>query len=198
MNAHDFLEAFVPLLVAIDPLGLLPIFLSVTRHLDAPQRRRASLQAVGSAAVITLSFMFFGNEIFHFIGIETADFMVGGGIILLMLALIDLLIPGKPAVDEDHVVGLVPLAMPLIAGPATLTTTIVLAGHHPYPLVALALAANLLIVLIVLFSAERIARRVGVSMLRAMSQLVMVLLVAVAVHFIHIGIVEMIRAAKAE
>ena len=197
MTTRDFLEAFVPLLVAIDPLGMLPIFLSVTARMDVPRRRRVTFEAVGTAALITLGFMFFGNEIFDFVGIETADFMVAGGIILLMLALIDLLIPGKPAVHEEQMVGLVPLAMPLIAGPATLTTTIVLAGQQPYATVALALIANLLILLAVLCAAEWIARRVGVSTLQAMSKLVMVLLAAVAVHFIHTGVVEMIRAAQA-
>ena len=196
MTLRDFLEVFVPLFVAIDPIGLLPVFLGITGHMSANQRRQVSLQAVATAAGVTLAFMFFGNEIFHFVGIETADFMVGGGIILLMLALIDLLIPGKAAMGEDRMVGLVPLAMPLIAGPATLTTTIVLAGQRPYLLVALALGVNLLILLGLLCSADWIARRVGEPALRALSKLVMILLAAVAIHFIRTGVVQMVRAAQ--
>src|SRR3954469_12411735 len=138
----EFLRVFIPLFVAIDPLGLVPVFLSVTDGMDAARRRRTSFEAVASASVICIGFMFLGEAIFRFLGITHQDFRIAGGVILLVLAVLDLLIAGKPAVNEDQMVGIVPLAMPLIAGPATLTTLLVLRGRHGASLTILSLAVN--------------------------------------------------------
>jgi multiple antibiotic resistance protein len=135
--------------------------------------------------------MFLGNAMFSALGISQADFRIAGGILLLVLAIIDLLIRGKPAVDEHSGIGVFPLAMPLIAGPATLTTTLVLAGRpHGYSITALSLVFNLLIVSVALLYSSRLARLLGANAMRAVSKLVMVLLAAIAVNLIRTGIVQ--------
>src|SRR5215213_3893776 len=106
---NDFLRVFIPLFVAIDPLGLVPVFLSVTDGMDAARRRRTSFEAVTSASVICIGFMFLGDAIFRFLGITVNDFRIAGGVILLVLAVIDLLIVGKPALNPEEMVGVVPL-----------------------------------------------------------------------------------------
>ena len=191
---RDFFEAFIPLFVAIDPFGMVPIFLAVTATMTPKQRRRVTFEAVGAATIIALSFMFLGHAIFRFLSITEDDFRIAGGILLLVLAIMDLLIPGKPAVDEPHIVGIVPLAMPLIAGPATLTTTLVLTGRHGYAATALALAVNFLLLLAALLASGWIARLVGVNALRALSKLVMVFLAAIAVNLIRVGVTEALRS----
>jgi len=189
---RTFLIAFIPLFVTIDPFGLLPIYISITQQMTRPQRQKTCFQAVFTAAIITLLFMFLGQEIFNFIRITETDFRIAGGLILLTLAILDLLIPGKPAVHEDEMVGIVPLAMPLIAGPGTLTTVLVLAGYPSigYAYTTLALAANFLLLLAVLLLSGQIARVLGMNTLRAFSKLVMVLLAAIAVNFIRVGIMQ--------
>ena len=191
-----FFQTFLPLFVAIDAPGLVPIFIGVTGPLTPLERRRISVQAVAAATVITLAFMFFGEALFHFIGITSADFKVAGGVILLILAVVDILTRGKPAVHEEQMIGIVPLATPLMAGPATLTTTIVLAGRDGYAPVALSLAVNFGLLLVLLIASGRIARAVGTPALQASSKVVMLLLAAVAVHFIHSGITEMLAAGR--
>src|SRR6476646_9808471 len=124
-----FLETFLPLFVAIDPFGMVPVFLGVTDGMSDKRRRRITFEAVTAATIICLSFMFLGESLFRFLGISAFDFRIAGGVLLLVLAVYDLLIPGKPAVHERDTVGIVPLAMPLIAGPATLTTTLVLVSR---------------------------------------------------------------------
>jgi multiple antibiotic resistance protein len=190
-----FLAFFIPLFVAIDAFGMVPVFLAVTGGMTHEQRRRVSFQAVAVATAIALGFMFLGNTIFDFLGITTSDFKIAGGLILLVLAVLDLLIPGKPAVNETEMVGIVPLAMPLIAGPATLTTTLVLAQkQHGYSMTALSLSVNFGLLLIVLLGANRIARAIGNNTLRAVSKIIMVLLATIAVNFVRSGILEVIRA----
>lgn len=192
----DFLRVFIPLFVAIDSIGLVPIFLSVTDGMSPQQRRRTSFEAVASASVICIGFMFLGDAIFHFVGITVNDFRIAGGVILLVLAVLDLIRTGKPAMNPDEMVGIVPLGMPLIAGPATLTSVLVLSKEPEIgkSMTALSLAINLLLLLVMLLASQQIARLVGRNTLRAFSKLVMVLLAAIAVNYIRVGITEIMAA----
>ncbi|MDB5330952.1 MAG: hypothetical protein JWP03_2103 [Phycisphaerales bacterium] len=190
--AHSLLETFLPLFVTVDAFGLLPIFLTLTAGLPPADRRRVTFEAVSAATIIAIAFMFLGGAIFTFLGISVNDFQIAGGILLLVLAVLDLLRPGKPAVDEPYLVGLVPLATPLIAGPATLTTVLVLARTKGYAMTTLSLAINFALLLAVLMFSSHLARLIGVIVLNAMSKLVMVLLAAIAVNFIRVGITQVI------
>ena len=191
-----FLETFLPLFVAIDPFGMVPVFLGVTDGMSDKRRRRVTFEAVTAATIICLTFMFLGESLFRFLAIEAFDFRIAGGVLLLVLAIYDLLIPGKPAVHERDTVGIFPLAMPLIAGPATLTTTLVLVSRHGYRFTALGLSVNFLILLATLCGAGWVARFIGVNTLRATSKLVMVLLAAIAVNLIRVGIMEAVAAGR--
>jgi multiple antibiotic resistance protein len=195
---EQFLTFFIPLFVAIDPIGMVPVFLALTGGHNPPQRRRISVQAVAAATAVALLFMFLGRSLFTFLHISPDDFRIAGGAILLVLAIYDLIIYGKPAVHETQMVGLVPLAMPLIAGPATLTTLLVLTGQpasvSPYALTTLALVLNMALLLAILLGASWISRTVGEHAMAALSKLVMVLLAAIAVNFIRVGITNVIAA----
>ena len=192
MLMHRFLEVFIPLFVALDPFGLLPIFLGVTANMSAQTRKTVTWQAAGTAFIVVIVFMLAGTAMFQFLGIEQYDFKIGGGVVLLVLAVLDLVIVGKPAIHDQEIVGIVPLGMPLIAGPAMLTTVLVFSSRegYGYLLTAVAVVANFAILLAVLLSADRVARLVGLNTLRAFSKLVMVLLAAIAIQFIRSGITE--------
>jgi multiple antibiotic resistance protein len=189
---REFLRNFIPLLVAIDPFGVVPIFIAITINLDITRRRSIALESVGVAFVITIAFIFLGDALFRFLGITVNDFQIAGGILLLILAIVDLLFRGKPAVDAASTVGIVPLAMPLIAGPATLTTSLVLTrSYGPIPVV-LALAMNFLLLMALLRISAWLARLLGISALLAISKVVMLLLAAIAVNFIRMGTTRVI------
>jgi multiple antibiotic resistance protein len=192
---HHFIDAFVPLLVAVDPLGLLPMFVALTATMSVAQRRRVSVQAVLVATVITLAFMLVGNGLFKLLGITMADFQIAGGLLLLLLAITDLLTHGKPGVHDSEMVGLVPLAMPLIAGPATLTTTLVLASRPDvgWGRTSVALLTVYALLLCVLLGSDRIVRLVGTHALTALSKLVMVLLAAIAVSYLRSGVMLVVH-----
>src|SRR5687768_984076 len=187
-----FLETFIPLFVAIDPFGMVPVFLGVTAGMDEQRRRAVSIEAVGVAVVITLGFMLLGDPLFRLLHITIADFRIAGGIVLLVLAIVDLLTVGRPAVHESEMIGIVPLAMPLIAGPATLTTVLMLSTRAGKIETSLSVTINYALLLLALLASNWIARVVGVNTLRAISKLVMVLLAAIAVNFIRSGIEEVV------
>jgi multiple antibiotic resistance protein len=122
---------FVPLFVAMDPVGNLPIFLALTQEIEPRHRRHAVHLATLTALGVGLAFVAIGKAIFLLLGIDVADFLMAGGIILLILA-IRYLINGKVVETEDlsasETVGVVPLGTPLVVGPAVLASLLSLTG----------------------------------------------------------------------
>lgn len=190
-----FLEVVIPLLVAIDPLGMIPVFVAMTAQITPQKRLKVSLEAFGTGLVVCVGFMFLGAVIFRFLGITEADFRIAGGVILLVLAVLDLLTMGKTTVHEEDLGGVVPLGMPLIAGPAALTTILVLAGNPElgYAWTLLGLLVVFVILAVALLLADKIAHLIGLNAIRGLSKLVMVLLAAIAVNFIRTGIVMLLE-----
>jgi multiple antibiotic resistance protein len=183
----EFLKAWIPLFVALDPPGAAPLFLGLTQGIAAPERRRIANQATMTAALVALGFVFLGELTLRALGITLADFQVAGGLILLGLAYRDLLgsLDTAPARRED--IGVVPLGTPLIAGPATLTILLVTLRSAGVLITLLALASNLLLVLLAFRYSDRLTRFVGVRGLNAAAKIIALLLAAIAVHMIRQG-----------
>ncbi len=188
---RHFLTFFFPLFVTIDAFGMLPVFLGVTEGMAAERRRKVAIEAVAAGLIICVAFMFVGDALFRFLGITQTHFKIAGGIILLVLSVVDILTPGKPAVIEQEMSGIVPLATPLIAGPATLASTLILAKQQGGYLWTMgSLLVNFAILMAVLLASGVVARVVGLNTLRAFSKIIMVLLAAIAVSYILTGLGE--------
>src|SRR5687768_5212518 len=168
LHFSTFLSFFIPLFFAIDPLGLVPLILSVTTDLPPQRKRYVILEAVIAAFVISVAFMFLGQAIFNFLHITDNDFRIAGGVLLLVFAVLDLVQTGKPAVHPEEITGIVPLAMPLIAGPATLTTVLVLSTRegHAHWWTTAALLANFAILHAVMLASGPITRLLGANTLK--------------------------------
>jgi multiple antibiotic resistance protein len=181
---------FVPLFVAMDPMGNLPIFLALTQEVAPKHRRRAVHVATLTALGIGLGFVAIGKAIFLLLGIEVADFLMAGGIILLILA-IRYLITGKAVEAEDvsasEMIGVVPLGTPLVVGPAVLATLLLLIGQYRIPIVILSFILNLVIQWVLFRQADRIVKFLGRTGVNAISKIVMLLLAAIAVKMIREG-----------
>ncbi len=184
-----FLQAFIPLFVALDPIGLAAIFLSLGAGVPPARRRRIGRQAVATGGLVALAFLFLGQGIFAAVGISVGDFQIAGGLILFILAARDLLQPfaaATPTPDEDF--GVVPLGMPLIAGPAAIATLLMLTQTVGLPITLLALAVNLGLLTLSFSQAENLVRFIGPTGLRAVSKIVSLLLAAIAVSLIRRGL----------
>ncbi len=181
---------FVPLFVAMDPMGNLPIFLALTQEVAPKHRRRAVHVATLTALGIGLGFVAIGKAIFLLLGIEVADFLMAGGIILLILA-IRYLITGKAVEAEDvsasEMIGVVPLGTPLVVGPAVLATLLLLIGQYRIIIVILSFILNLVIQWVLFRQADRIVNFLGRTGVNAISKIVMLLLAAIAVKLIREG-----------
>jgi multiple antibiotic resistance protein len=185
-----FLLAFIPLFVAIDPIGLVAIFLGLGRNVDKAQRQKIADQATWTGGLVALGFLFLGQSVFKAVGISVSDFQIAGGLVLFILAARDLTQSAAEPEKLPPDFGVVPLGMPLIAGPASITTLIVLAQNQAVGLwVSLgALAANLLLVVLALHYSDWLGRKIGATGLRAISKIISMLLAAIAVGMIRQGL----------
>jgi multiple antibiotic resistance protein len=185
---RKFLLCFIPLFVTMDPVGLAAIYLALSRDVPPEKRRRIGKQATWTGGIVALFFLVLGRSIFIAIGIGEGDFQIAGGLILFILASRELIQnPSQERKNLPDDFGVVPLGMPLIAGPATITTLLVISQSVGYGMTLLALAANLALVALSFAQSERLEKWVGQTGLRAVSKIIALLLAAVAVHIIRRG-----------
>lgn len=187
----SFLLAFIPLFVAIDPIGMAGLFVGLTEGIDNSLRARIARQAAITALMVTLGFMALGAFIFEAIGITISDFQVAGGLILLIVSTRALLDHERKATPLHEDFGVVPLGLPLIAGPASLSAVLVLkhtAGLGP---TIAAIFLNMWLTYLCMRHVRTVVRVLGKRGIRAVSKLIALLLVAFAVHMIRVGVQTM-------
>ncbi len=185
---QEFVQTFVPLFVAIDVFGLFPIFISLTEALEIDEKKKVALDASITAWITGIVFALGGSYILSFLGIEITDFQIAGGILLLILAISDLLSEEKKRRRPSRSMGIVPIGIPLIAGPATLTALITLSSMYPVWIVLISFTLNILIVFLALWYSSVLVRYLGTSGSNAISKIMLILLAAIGVMLIRKGV----------
>ncbi len=188
---HPFLLSVIPILVAVDAPGALPLFVGMTEEMTDAERQKTVRQSITTAFLVTIGFVLLGQAVFAALGIRVEDFMIAGGVVLLVIAITDVVMTGEKRTAPGPAFGAVPLGTPLIAGPATLTTTLALVGQHGYLPVILSLIANILLAWLIFAQAGRIIRAIGINGSRALAKVASLLLAAIAVKMIRTGIIEL-------
>ena len=188
----QFMLSFIPIMVALDAPGTLPLYVGMTEGMEKQERKRIVRQSIITAFLVTVGFILVGRAIFNALGILVEDFMIAGGIVLLIIAITDVVRAGERKLERGPEFGVVPLGTPLIAGPGTLTTALVLVGTSGYLPVILSLVVNLLITWIIFAQADRIIRFLGLSGSRAFAKVASLILTAFAVKMIRSGIFKFI------
>lgn len=184
---EKFLLAFIPIFVAIDPIGLIAIFMGLGTSASAEDRKHQAYLGILTALCVAIGFIFLGKAIFAALGITVADFQVAGGLILLVLAVRELVGLGSQDRGGGDEFGVVPLGMPLIAGPALLTALLILIDSVGLIFTIASLLVNLALVAIALCNADRFTRWMGSQGLRGVSKLIALLLAAIAISLIRRG-----------
>ena len=184
-----FWLSFVPLFVAVDAIGVLPMFMSLSQDVDRSRVRRIVIQSVITALAVALLFMAIGTALLHLLGITLSDFMIAGGILLFVISMSDLLSHEKSQrrVDPDSL-GAVPLGVPLMAGPALLTTSVLLTKVHGFPVTVIAVAANIFLAGVLFRSAGSVQKILGKTGEKIVSKIASLLLAAYAVMMVRKGI----------
>ena len=189
---RDILLAFIPLFVAVDAIGVLPMFISLTKDIERKERIKIIIQSMITAMVLALGFVFIGKEIFRLLGIEMGDFMIAGGAILFSLAIIDIVNPTKKRRNPTTELGAVPIGTPLIAGPAVLTTSMLIISEYGLFATTISIIINILLAGAIFSMSEYIINILGEAGSKALSKVTSLLLAAIAVMLIRKGLIEII------
>jgi multiple antibiotic resistance protein len=192
---QEFGLTFVPLFVAMDAIGVLPILVPLTQDMKAKERNRTVRLAVITALGLGLGFVAIGKGIFLFLGIDVSDFLVAGGLILFLLAAKDL-ITGKMMEAQASVgadmLGVVPIGTPLVVGPAVLTTLLILTDQYSIVMVIISFIVNLAIAWLLFSQANRVMAFLGQGGVRATSKIVSLFLAAIAIKMIRQGVLAVL------
>jgi multiple antibiotic resistance protein len=203
MNAY--IESFLPLFVAINVIGIIPVFLAVTDGMTAAQRRRLTFQALLTASMIAVLILAAGQLIFSLLGITVNDLRVGGGLILLMLSVSNLVFgdfrrrdPRNDLSVEEEMegasAGVVPLGIPLIMGPAAITSVLVSREAYGYLPTLTSMVANMTLVYLTLAFSPWLGRIMGPAVSRAVGKVASLFLAAISVALIRAGVIGMVQA----
>jgi multiple antibiotic resistance protein len=184
---QKFLLAFIPIFVAIDPIGLVAIFAGLGTSASLERRRHQAFLGILTGLCVAVGFIFLGKAVFAALGITVADFQVAGGLILLVLAVRELVGFGPSDRGGGDEFGVVPLGMPLIAGPALLTSLLILIDTVGVLFTLISLLVNLALVAVALCQADRFTRLMGKQGLRGVSKIIALLLAAIAISLIRRG-----------
>jgi len=198
---RPYIESFLPLFVAINPTGIIPIYLSVTENLSTAERRRLTLQAMATAVGIAVLILFAGQLIFSLLGITVNDLRVGGGLILLVLSISNLIFgdfrrrdpTAGEEVEDVASVGIVPIGIPLIVGPAAITSILVSREAYGYLPTLASLVVNMVLVFLTLAASPYVGRFAGPAVSRAIAKVASLFLAAISVAMIRVGVLGMIR-----
>ena len=186
-----YILTFIPIFVAVDAIGNIPLFISLVEGSSKKQRDKAIRDSVTTATVVAILFMFIGKWVLRLVGITIPDFQIAGGVLLFVISL-RLLLPGTHkgflANGHDKDVGVFPLGTPLITGPAVLTTTLMMLNSFGFMPTFVSLTLNMIIVWITLAKADFIIKLMGASGTRAFSKIMYILLAAIGVMMVRRGI----------
>lgn len=188
---EPFILTFIPIFVAVDAIGNIPIFVSLVEGASRKQRQKIVIDSVTIATAVAILFLFIGKWVLRFIGITIADFQIAGGMLLFVIA-VRLLLPGSSKIllsnGREKDIGIFPLGMPLITGPAVLTTTLMMLDSFGFAYTFVSLILNMLIVWITMAKADSIIKYMGSAGTRAFSKIMYILLAAIAVMMVRRGI----------
>lgn len=215
--ADFLLNAFVTLGVTIDPIGLAPIFLGLTRGMSGATRRQTAFRAILIATCVLLLFAVTGERLLALLGISMSAFRISGGLLLFWIAFemvferrdqrkqagADRVLTEEARIDADDArhIAVFPLAIPLISGPGAISATILLASSAPGPIqlggLMLIIVVLLGICLAIFLVADRLNRHLGETGRIVLMRLLGLILAALAVQFVADGVVSILHASRA-
>lgn len=186
----------ITLILVMDPLGNIPIFLSILSRFDPKRQRRIILREVLIAFVLLTAFLFFGRYIMHWLNLSMAALSIAGGIVLFLIALRMIFPPEKrDTAEEAEEPFIVPLAVPLTAGPSAIATVLLFSSRESHKLLLLfgAIVLATIVFLLIMLCSRHLMRVLGRRGLVAIERLMGMILTSVAVQMLLSGIVAFVH-----
>jgi len=183
-----FTLAFVPLFIAIDAVSLPPFIISLSEGMTVRERKKMVHIAILTALLVGLVFLFLGQIVLTLMGITVGAFAIAGGIILLVQSIRNMTVGSLIDAAKEEMVAVVPIGTPLLAGPATITTLLLLTSQVGLAIVLEAFVVNVLIAWAICLGSYRILKVMGQGGIRAVSRVFSLLLASIAVSMILKGL----------
>ncbi len=199
-NSMSTLSAGVLLFLIMDPLGNIPLFLSILRNVVPERRRIVLVRELLIALVVLFGFLFGGRYLLHLLQLKQESVSIGGGIVLFLIG-VRMIFPSPHGIfgeaDGDGEPFIVPLAIPAVAGPSTMAAVMLFANSSPGRTVdwSVALFLAWLATAVILMSSTYLFRYLGTSVLTALERLMGMLLVALSVQMFLDGVVAYVKHA---
>ena len=201
LHYTDYIKIFVSLFAIVNPLGAIPIFIGLITGIENQERRRIVNVVATTVGLILLASLFFGELILELFGISIHSFRVGGGILLLLISVSMLNAKVSPITQtheeaeesrDKESIAVVPLSIPLLAGPGAISTVIIDAhkatGLSHYAIVAIEIILLSLVLWVVLRLSPLISKRISGTGINIFTRIMGLILAAIAVEFIANGL----------
>ena len=191
MNEFFFvlLKATLALFIIVDPIGLIPLFLELTKDMNEDARKKTLKVAMSTATTLLFLFALLGREILLFFNISIYSFMIAGGFLLFIISM-EILIRGEPSpkgiTAED--IGVIPIAFPLLVGPGAITTTIVTLQINGFIYTILSIIAVMAASWVILYFASKIYKVLGRTGSAITTPVLAIFVAAIGVQMILDGI----------
>lgn len=206
MDYIYLLHTFITLFSILNPLGVIPVFLTITANESSHRKKATIKRTVTAVMIILLLSAFIGNYLLEFFGIDIDSFRVAGGILLLLIAIhmLQAKMPNIKASDEEQDdaiekedVAVVPLAIPLLAGPGGISTVILFASAQTGAISMMSLVIVIIAVSLTIFPilllAEKIGHKIGNTGLNVATRVMGLILASIAVKFILEGTMHFVK-----
>ena len=185
---QQFLLTFVPLFIVLDAVGTLPFVLSLSDGCTPKERTKMIRSATITAAIVGFFFLFLGKFILNLMGISVGSFAIGGGVVLMVLA-INFTVSGRSVdAEKEEMVAVVPIGTPLTVGPATIATLLLLSTQFPLYWVVISFVVNIALVWVIFSSGSFFMKFLGKGGIRAVSKVSSLLLAAISVNMVIKGL----------
>jgi len=198
---NEYLKLFAGLFAVVDPIGVIPIFISLTSHQNAADRNYSALQAGFTVFGVLIAALLTGEALLQFFGISFASFRVAGGLLLLLMALSMVQAHISPARQNNEEaqdaetkpsIAVVPLGIPLLAGPGAISTVILYAQHSNSPLHYAIISGEIVLLALITWlcfrAAPWIGRVLGRTGINIVVRIMGLLIAALGIEFISAGL----------
>ena len=189
---ESLLETFIALFVIMDPIGNLPLFISLTKGMPIKEVKKNVDRSILVAGVLLFVFLFLGLQIFDFFGINLDSFQIAGGIILLVMGVLYVFGVSLKYVKHHGIDLSVPIGTPLLTGPGVITTTIILVRENGTLVTVIAAFLTLLATWIILMYSSKLYKILGAHWTGVISRVMGIILAAIAIKFITNGVLNIV------
>ncbi|MDC1060202.1 MarC family protein [Alphaproteobacteria bacterium] len=197
-----YLQSFVLYFVVIDPFGTTPIFMSLTKHQNAKEKIKSALEGVLTATIILIFFSIVGNFLLSYLNISLGAFKIAGGIILFIISL-EMLFDKRQERKEKDIenvssnIAIFPLAIPLLSGPAAITSVIVIVSQFgdnlTYQLIStISLLCVMFITFILFFIVSKSQQFINKKVINVFSRVIAIVLAGLSIQYITDGVISLI------